>query len=157
MIQSEKSCSSTACYREQLAREWASSGIKHGDVVILHSSLSRTLKHYAGAASKITPKDILESFLQAVGPNGTIVFPTFNFDFTFGAPFDRGSTPSHMGILGEMARQDVRSYRTAHPVYSFAVIGADQEKFREKKNISAWGEDSPFATVHELDGYIRCS
>ena len=140
--------------RYRLVAGWRESGIEPGDTIVLHSSLRRTLERLAKGIARVRPAEILESFLEAVGPNGTLVFPTFNFDFTFGAQFDLDRSPSHMGVLGETARQDPRSFRTAHPVYSFAVIGAAQNSFRGKKNISAWGADSPFATVHDLGGKI---
>jgi len=137
-----------------LSSQWSASGIEPGDTVVLHSSLKRTLTQLNDEGEKITPADILDSFLYSVGPEGTLVFPTFNFGFAFGESFDRKRTPSHMGILGETARLDARAYRTAHPIYSFAIIGALKNIFMGKDNYSAWGQDSPFAIVKELNGKV---
>ncbi len=138
----------------KLMDRWRACGIESGDTVVLHSSLKRTLQHLNRKDVYASPSDVLESFLLAVGSGGTLVCPTFNFEFTFGKKFDRLRTPSHMGILGETARLDPRAYRTSHPVYSFAVIGRSSSCFMGKENYSAWGFDSPFAIARKLNGKI---
>ena len=64
-----------------LAEGWRDSGINKGDSVLIHSDIRRTIKYYFRKGMKITPLDISESFLIAVGPHGTLLFPTFNHDF----------------------------------------------------------------------------
>ena len=63
----------------QLAKEWNKSGIKTGDMVLVHSRASRILRTLKKSGVDIDPKDIVESFVQAVGKTGTVLFPTFNF------------------------------------------------------------------------------
>lgn len=131
-----------------LAQNWRKCGINPGDVILIHSSLKRTLQTY-----NTTPQAVLESFLEAVGLNGTVLFPLFNFDFTKGVPFDIRSTPSQMGALTEAARLHPHAVRSGHPIYSFAIIGAQAEKFNVD-NFSGYGPDSPFAILRQLDGKI---
>jgi aminoglycoside 3-N-acetyltransferase len=131
-----------------LAENWHKCGINPGDVVLVHSSLKRTLQTY-----NTTPQAIMESFLEAAGPEGTMLFPLFNFDFTKGTPFDIRSTPSQMGALTESARQFPGAVRSGHPIYSFAAIGAQAEKFNVD-NFSGYGPDSPFAILRQLNGKI---
>lgn len=59
--------------------------------------------------------------------SGTLLFPSFNFEFTESVPFDIKTTPSHMGALTEAARMHSQAIRTGHPIYSFAAIGAAAE------------------------------
>ena len=92
--------------------------------------------------------------LSAVGNEGTLLFPLFNFDFTQGVPFNIKTTPSHMGVLTECARLYPGSVRTGHPVYSFAVIGRDAQMFSRVDNISGYGSDSPFGMLHRMNGKI---
>ena len=139
---------------EELAKVWASSGIEKGDVVLLHSSVKRTLKQYLKQKKRITSEILLESFVEAVGCEGTLVLPLFNFEFTTGVPFDIRSTKSHMGVLTEAARKYPSVVRTGHPIYSFAVIGYKADAFVNIDNVSAYGKDSPFAKVHELGGKV---
>jgi aminoglycoside 3-N-acetyltransferase len=139
---------------KELAKAWHEAGVEKGDTLLLHSNLKRTLKQYLRKKKKITPNIILESFLEALGEQGTLVIPLFNFDFTTGVPFDFRHTPSHMGVLTEEARNHPLAVRTGHPIYSFVAIGSEAEKFRDIDNFSGYGSDSPFAMVRELNGKI---
>jgi aminoglycoside 3-N-acetyltransferase len=139
---------------EALSNEWKKSGVKEGDVLLLHSSIKRTCKRHIKQGITITPEDILESFLKAIGPKGTLLLPLFNFDFTEGVPFDIKSSPSQMGALTEAGRKHSLAVRTGHPIYSFVVIGLMAEKFQVINNFSGYGEDSPFAMLRELNGKI---
>lgn len=131
-----------------LVDNWHKCGIAPGDTVLFHSSLSRTLKE-----NDTTPQAVLGSLLEAVGPEGTMLFPLFNFDFTKGVPFDIRTTPSKMGVLTEMARVHPQAVRSGHPIYSFAAIGKHADRFNVDNN-SGYGPDSPFAILRELDGKI---
>lgn len=139
---------------EMLTDQWRAAGVEDGDVLLVHSNISRTLRIFRKKGIPVDPSGLLESFLSAVGPSGTVVLPLFNFDFPKGTPFDIRSTPSHMGALTEAARLAPRAVRTGHPIYSFAAIGAQSEKFRSVDNFSGYGADSPFAILRELGGKI---
>jgi aminoglycoside 3-N-acetyltransferase len=102
----------------------------------------------------ITPGNLLDSFLDAVGHSGTVLLPIFNFDFTRGVPFNIRTTRSQMGILPEAARVYPGVTRTGHPIYSFAVIGKNAHQFKGVNNFSGYGSDSPFALLKKLDGRI---
>lgn len=138
----------------QMAADWKSSGLNFGDTVLVHSSLKRTFKRYLKNGYRITAEDALSSLLEAVGPNGTIILPIFNFDFASGTPFDIRNTPSNMGALTECGRIHPRAVRTGHPIYSFSVIGHHSSLFSELDNVGGYSSDSPFALLRELDGKI---
>jgi aminoglycoside 3-N-acetyltransferase len=137
-----------------LAQDWRRAGIREGDVVLVHSSLRRTVKRCAASAKSEVGAEILASFQAAVGGAGTLLFPLFNFQFTEGVAFDMRTTPSQMGILTETARQLPGAVRTGHPIYSFAVIGARADDFAAIDNYSGYGKDSPFARLRDLNGRI---
>lgn len=128
---------------------YTAAGLRAGDVALVHSSMSRTLRETGQS-----PEDVMRALLEAVGPKGTLLFPLFNFDFTSGTPFDIRSSPSHMGALTEAARVWPGAIRTGHPIYSFAAIGAEAKAFEGVCNTSAYGPDSPFATLRKMDGQI---
>ena len=96
----------------------------------------------------------VQSFLDAVGSEGTVLFPLFNFGFSNGEPFDIRNTPSKMGKLTEAARLRPDAVRTGHPISSFAVIGAQADRFKGVNNRSGYGEDSPFAILRQMNGKI---
>lgn len=141
--------------QEILAKEWREAGVQEGDVLLVHSSIKRTLKRYMKQEGiKLNPQDILESFLKAVGSSGTLLLPLFNFNFAKGVHFDVRNTPSQMGALTEAARLHPLAVRTGHPIYSFAVIGNNADKFKGTNNFSGYGGDSPFALLREMEGKI---
>ncbi len=145
---------STADGIRRLAEDWRHAGIDDGDVVLIHSSLKRTLRRLLKQKLRVGPADVVESFRQATGPDGTILFPLFSWDFPKGIPFDVRSSPSQMGSLTEAARLYRGSVRTGHPIYSFAVIGAQSALFRGLMNFSGYGADSCFAKLREMGGKI---
>lgn len=128
---------------------FSGSGIIKGGVLLVHSSIARTLKREGCG-----PKEVISALLKQLGPDGTLLLPLFNFDFTKGTPFDVAMTPSHMGALTEAGRTWPGAVRTGHPIYSFAAIGAQADRFSRINNRSGYGEDSPFAMLRELDGQI---
>ncbi|WP_201576167.1 AAC(3) family N-acetyltransferase [Psychrobacter sp. H8-1] len=141
-------------FMKQLINDWKEAGIKEGDTLLIHSSIKRTLKRFADQGLIISPDDILESFIYAVGEKGTVILPLFNFSYSEGVTFDINNTPSHMGVLTEAARKHPLSVRTGHPIYSFAVIGAKSNQFEGVDNFSGYGADSPFALLREMHGKI---
>ena len=63
---------------EWLKLRWLSSGIQSDDIVLLHSNVMRTLRLLNRNGIQPSVDIILESFIQAVGKNGTLIFPLFN-------------------------------------------------------------------------------
>ncbi|MEE4195732.1 MAG: AAC(3) family N-acetyltransferase [Anaerolineae bacterium] len=140
---------------EKLAAEWRNAGLNEGDIVLIHSSLKRTFLRFEEEEETLDVQKILDSFFLAVGKSGTLLLPLFNFDFSSkGTPFDIRNTPSQMGSLTNTARLMEGAVRTGHPIYSFAVLGAQKEKFAGIDNFSGYGADSPFAVLRKLDGKI---
>jgi aminoglycoside 3-N-acetyltransferase len=123
-------------------------GIAPGDTLLVHSAY-KALGGVEGRAGTV-----IEALLDVLSPEGTLIMPNFNFDFCRGEPWDVRSTPSHMGILTELARQDPRSCRVFHPIYSFAIIGKHQQQLCSKRYQSSYGADSVFGQLRELDGKI---
>lgn len=138
-----------------LKSEWNAAGIRKGDTVLIHSSMARTVRRCStDRKSRPGIEQFVQTFLDAVGAQGTVLFPLFNFGFSNGLPFDLRNTPSAMGKLTEAARHHPDAVRTRHPIYSFAVIGANADRFQNVDNKSGYGADSPFAILRELDGKV---
>lgn len=90
---------------------------------------------------------LIDSMIEAVGSEGTIVIPTFNWDFCKGKAFDYYKTPCKTGSLGKFALKREDFKRTKHPIYSFAVWGKGQRELCAMDNKSSFGADSPFTYV----------
>ena len=129
--------------------------IQAGETVLLHSDLTRLIRsHRKQIAGALFLDGLLEAILEKLGPRGTLLVPTFNFDWCEGKPFDLDRTPSQMGAFTERVRKHPSAMRTPHPVYSFAVIGQYAPEFASLHNFSAYGSDSPFALLTQLGGKI---
>jgi aminoglycoside 3-N-acetyltransferase len=116
--------------------------------------MKRAYLEIARRGSKPDSGILIESLMKEVGLEGTLVFPTFNFDFPDSKYFSVNSTPSQMGKITEDARRNQAGFRSGHPVYSFFAIGKNAHKFSIINNYSGYGNDSPFAVLLELGARI---
>lgn len=138
-----------------LSIQWRNSGLELGDMVLVHSSLKELLRKVHNELNiKITPNIVYDSLIECIGHEGTLILPLFNFDFPNTKFFDLNKTPSQMGALTEVARNHPESVRTGHPIYSFSVRGKYSYLFNDIDNQSGYGQDSPFAILHKMDGKI---
>ncbi len=133
---------------DDLKREFQILGVESGDTLLVHSSY----KSFGGVEGG--PQTVIGALLDVLGEEGTLIMPTFNFDFCKGKPWDVRNTPSHMGILTELVRQDPRSKRVFHPIYSFAIIGKHADFLTRERYKSSYGANSVFAKLRQLDGKI---
>jgi aminoglycoside 3-N-acetyltransferase len=140
--------SSAGIRRQELASSFGDLGVRHGDTVLVHSSY-KSLGPVVGG-----PRTVIEALRSALGPEGTLIVPTFNFEFCEGVPFDARTTPSQMGALSELVRIDPSSRRVEHPIYSFAVLGARADEAASISDPSSYGADSLFGRLRAWDGKI---
>jgi aminoglycoside 3-N-acetyltransferase len=102
-------------------------GAGDGAVVLVHSSLSR-LGNVKGGADAV-----IDSLLAAVGPTGTLLFPTLTGterDSPDAPPMiDVRSTPCWTGRIPETARRRIGARRSLHPTHSIAALGAGADRY----------------------------
>ena len=134
--------------KRQLTDSFRALGVEKGDTLLVHSSY----KSFGGVEGG--PQAVIDALLEVLGEEGTLLMPTFNFDFCKGADWDVRETPSQMGYMTNLARLDPRARRVFHPIYSFAVIGKYAEDFGEINDKSSYGANSAFAKLRELEGKI---
>ena len=134
-----------------LKNYWNSSSINSGDTILLHSNALRLLKECFKRDSKFNVKLILSSLLKKIGSKGTLIVPTFTFQFIKKKFFDIKVTPSETGLISELVRKSKNSVRTGHPIYSFSVLGKNKKLFRNIDNEDAFSNESPFQIMHDLN------
>ena len=147
--------------QEQIAAALRTLGLKVGDIVFVHSSLS-SIGHIEGAA-----KTVVDALLDVLGPEGTLVVPTFTFSHgKEDAPvFDPAYDPSEIGQITEVARTRLGARRSCHLLHSVAALGPYAEKITDIHGPSAWAADGPFWQLYGLDAsilllgvpYLRCT
>ena len=130
-----------------IPRQW---GLQRGDTVLLSSYISRILINCKEHGERFNPNAFFDSILDVIGEEGTLLLPTYNWDFCHQVPFDYKKTKSKVGVLGDQALRNPKFRRTMHPLYSFAVAGKDQALLCGMNNVSSFGPDSPFAYFEKV-------
>ena len=133
---------------EQLVEEFRNLGVEQGDTLLVHSSY-KSLGEVDGG-----PQTVVRALEAALGDDGTLIMPTFNFDFNKGVPWDVRKTRSKMGALTEVVRVDPRAKRVFHPFYSFAILGRHAEMLGNLRYKSSYERNSVFGKLRDLDGKI---
>ncbi|HAV76380.1 MAG TPA: hypothetical protein DCX53_03400, partial [Anaerolineae bacterium] len=135
---------------EELVEGFQKLGVEQGDTLLVHSSY-KSFGDVDGG-----PETVIRALEEALGTDtdGTLIMPTFNFDFNQGKPWDVRKTRSKMGALTEIVRTDPRSKRVFHPFYSFAILGKHAEMLGSLRYKSAYERDSVFGKLRDLDGKI---
>lgn len=125
--------------------------IKKGENIFIASDILRIgLKFYE--KKETFDLDIfLDKLKEKITKEGTIVFPTYNWDFCKGISFDYNKTKSKTGALSQKALKRKEFQRTQHPIYSFAVWGKNSQELCNLNNSSSFGLDSPFSYFKEKD------
>ena len=125
--------------------------IKKGENIFIASDILRIgLKFYE--KEETFDLDIfLDKLKEKITKEGTIVFPTYNWDFCKGISFDYNKTKSKTGALSQKALKRKEFQRTQHPIYSFAVWGKNSQELCNLNNSSSFGLDSPFSYFKEKD------
>lgn len=125
--------------------------IEKGDIVFISSDTKRMLYDAMRHKSSMKLDDFIDGLIDAVGDDGTVIFPTYNWGFCGGKEFDYYKTPCETGVLGEFALKRSDFQRTKHPIYSFAVYGYYREKLVGMNNSDSFGADSPFAFFRKMN------
>lgn len=110
-------------------------GIKSGDIIMFHSSLS-SMGYVEGGADAV-----IDAFLETVGEDGTVVVPTLCSGA--GEAWDINNSPSVVGLITETFRQRKESIRSDNPTHSVAAIGRYAEEIT-KYHKNAGGSDHPY-------------
>jgi aminoglycoside 3-N-acetyltransferase len=126
-------------------------GLRDGDGVFLHSSLSKFGEIEGGSAT------VLGALDEVLGPDGLIAMPAFPLvggtqEYLSTDPvFDVRSTPSTMGALTERFRTSPGVVRSLHPTHSVTARGPGAEELvaGHADAETPFGEGTPFARMIE--------
>jgi len=127
--------------------------LEEGDIVLLHSD-STILREITGLNWSNTLTLLKDCFLNVLGESGTLIVPTFNWDFCKGKPYSHEKTRSQVGMFTNNILFDDRSLRSFHPIYSFAAIGPHKEELLNNVSNSSFGDNSVFHRLHKINAKI---
>jgi len=133
-------------------------GVQLGDIVFFHSSL-KSMGYVVGGANAV-----IEGFLKAVGPEGTVAVPTLWWNGTQDIrEWNPDTSPSYPGLITETFRQRPDSVRSNNPTHSVSAIGklaealtADHGKWGRRVCIygdTAFAEASPWERLYQWNAH----
>lgn len=126
--------------------------INKGDKILLSSDLLRLLIKSKKNEINFDPNNLIDILKEKIGKNGTLLIPTFNWDFFQRKIFFPNKSPSHSGSLGNIALKRKDFLRSFNPIYSFAVTGKDKKKICDQKHNDCFSLNSPFGYLIKNKG-----
>jgi aminoglycoside 3-N-acetyltransferase len=122
-------------------------GLREGDLVQVHSSLS-AFGYVEGGA-----RAVLNALLDVLGREGTLMMPTFNHGRY--ELFDVRNTPSVNGAITEALRTHQLSRRSVHPTHPYGAIGPLADWLVEGHLAAGtFGDRSPLGKLATVGGYV---
>ncbi|MBB6636793.1 aminoglycoside N(3)-acetyltransferase [Cohnella thailandensis] len=156
--------------RDSLGNDLRQLGIKEGQTLIVHSSLSRIGWVCGG------PVAVVQALMDVLTAEGTLVMPAHSGDYSEPSKwqlppvpeswweeirgtmpvFDPQVTPTRgMGAIPECFRTWQGTLRSNHPALSFAAWGKNAERITREHSLEyALGERSPLARLYELGAQV---
>lgn len=142
--------------KDDIVKDLSKIGIKKGDSILVHSSLSKMGFVKGGA------KTVVDALFEIIGESGTLLFPAFpakgrNKTYLQEHPyFDIRNTPSQMGSITEYFRNLPGVYRSFHPTDSVCASGPLAEYYTSTHfgQLTPYNESSPFRKLCNKGGKI---
>ncbi len=139
-----------------LKKDLIEMGLKEGDVLMVHSSLSKIGHVFDG------PKSIVEAFIEVLGPHGHLLMPnspnaSFQLKYIESLDeFDVLNSPSKLGAISEYFRKFPGTKRSAHPTEPVSCWGSEKDFFVDDHfgNLTPYNANSPYYKVIEKKGKI---
>jgi aminoglycoside N3'-acetyltransferase len=141
----------------EIASDLIRLGLKPGDVVFLHSSLT-SIGNVSGG-----PNEVIDALMEVLGPDGTLAMPAFSQPYgtmlgTLEANeiFDPGRTPSTVGLIAETFRTRAGVRRSIHPTSSVCACGPKAAMITDGSHLrdSDFGAGTPLYKIMEFEGKI---
>lgn len=142
--------------KNDLVQQFQSIGISKGDILLVHSSLSKIGYVENGA------KDVVDALIEVLGETGHLLIPnspnaTLQLDYVRQLDvFDVANSKSKLGAISEYFRLLPTAIRSAHPTEPVSCIGPNAAYFvgHHFGNLTPYNENSPFFRVAEKGGKI---
>lgn len=127
-------------------------GIKQGDNIFCHANLG----FFGKLENAQTPDDYCKcfknAFLDVIGPDGTLICPTFSYSFCRKEIFNPEKTKSTCGSFSEYMRKRKGSVRSYDANFSICAIGKNAQFFTQNPPEHSFGPDSFFDRFYKKNG-----
>ena len=126
-----------------------------GDKIIIHSNIAGLTQFYKKNKENVC--EIFISYLKRyIGKKGTIIIPTYNYQFTKNKDFDIQRSSSEVGFFSNYLLKKNWKKRTLDPVFSHMIFGKKDNFNYKKINTEAFGKNSIFSDLIEKNYKIIC-
>lgn len=136
---------------DQMHEALKEAGVKRGGILFVQASLNRFYNF------KGTAVDVLSMLEELIGPEGTLVMPSFP-EHSNNEPFffDVRKTPGQTGLLCELFRRRPGVIRSLHPSHSTCASGPMAEELLSEHHLSPFvcGDKSPLAKIGRYGGQL---
>jgi aminoglycoside 3-N-acetyltransferase len=129
--------------------------IKKNDCILFHSNIAGIYQFKKKVEKKIL-KTFLQFILNRIGSNGTVLFPTYNYDFTKGKVFNSKNSNSQVGEFSNYLLKTYQINRTTEPIFNHLVFGKLKSNIFNSKIYDAFGNQSVFSIVEKKNFKIVC-
>jgi len=136
---------------EILCRDLAALGLRAGDTVIVHSSLSSMGQVEGGAET------VIAALRAVLGETGTLMFPAFTYRSAYiDSTFSLNDSPVCVGKIPETFRTMPGVLRSFHPTHSVCAIGARAAEMVADHGLddTPMGPHSPYRKLPDVGGKI---
>lgn len=142
--------------KRQLMEDFRRLGLKSGDVVLVHSSLT-SIGFVEGGADTV-----VDALMEVIGGEGLLAMPCLSLMGSMaetlrrGLTFDPRSTPSTVGAITETFRKRGDVHRSVHPTHSVCAWGKRAERLvsGHESASTTFGPGTPWHRIVEEDGII---
>lgn len=142
--------------KTNLIKTLKESGVKTGDTLLVHSSLSK-IGYVEGG-----PQTVINALLDTVGEDGHVLMPNspnakFQLDYIRELDvFDVNISESKLGIITETFRKHPKAIRSWHPTEPVSCIGPKADYFVSEHfgQLTPYNSKSPFFKVADSRGKI---
>lgn len=131
----------------QLIELWKELLVKRGSVLLCHSFLP--------SLGRVFPKPsvVIDTLLEQLGPEGTLVVPAFTYSYFKGEIYDVENSNSTVGSLGDLAREYPMAVRSLDPNFSMVAIGRDADFLMQRDSIYSFGPGSVYDKLLQSEVY----
>ena len=123
--------------------------IRKGDTVLVNSNILRIIMMTKGKTNAL---DLIEILKKKVTKKGTLIFPTYSWDFCKFKKFDYLKTKSVCGSLSNFSLKDKEFIRSKNPIFSFSIYGKNKNKIANMSHTDCFSINSPFGYLIENNG-----
>lgn len=138
---------------DDIVQAFRNAGVKRGDLLMLHSD-SIVLAQLPPATQEERCALFFDALDQLLGPEGTLILPTFSYSFTKNETFNVRTTPSTVGLLTNHFRAMAGVLRSEDPNFSIAARGPLAREATVIRSDDCFGPQSVFAWLERQDAWL---